>query len=290
MDNTLKTQNVKKKKISFNSFLGIPYYLVLAILVILPLFIMLLYAFTSNNSSIFNIQFTLNNFIKFFSTRDYVGIMFESIWLAIRSTFICLLICYPLAYFISKLPKRTQTILVLLFTSTMWINSLILMHSLKNVFLIAASFVVGGNAEYSQLTIFLGHDYSIIIGTIFLYMPYMFLPIYTQMTKIDKNLLEGAADLGANKFQTLVRVVFPLTLSSVISSCLVVLLPATTTLVVSEIMGNGQRPLIGNLIERQTGSRFGEMAAYSIILAVAMLIIVAILKSMDRYEEVLSNE
>lgn len=290
MEANLNSVTTKKKKIQFNTFLGIPYYAMLAVLVILPLFIMVLYAFTTNTASIFNIKFTLNNFIGFFSEKSYVGSMFESIWLAIRSTFFCLLICYPLAYFISKLPRRTQTVLVLLLTTSMWINSLILMHSLKNVFLIAGSFVVGADADFTKLSIFLGHDYSLIIGTIFLYMPYMFLPIYTQMTKIEKNLLEGAADLGANRFQTLVRVVFPLTLSSVISSCIVVLLPATTTLVVSAIMGAGQRPLIGDLIERQKGARFGEMAAYSLILAVALLIIVLVLRAFDRYEEVLSHE
>lgn len=290
MRENFKSIEKKAKKVQFNTILGVPYYLMLVILVILPLFIMVLYAFTKNNASLFNVQFTFDNFIKFFKTPAYVGSMFESIWLAIRSTFICLLICYPLAYFVTKLPRKKQTIVVLLLTSSMWINSLILMHSLKNVFIIVGSFVVGSNAQYNELTLFLGHDYSLIIGTIFLYMPYMFLPIYTQMTKIDKNLLEGAADLGANKFQTLTRVVFPLTLSSVISSCLVVLLPATTTLVVSEIMGAGQRPLIGNLIERQQGARFGEMAAYSLILAVAMLIIVLVLKMFDRYEEVLSHE
>ena len=109
------------------------------------------------------------------------------------------------------------------------------------------------------------------------------------MTKIDNNLLEGAEDLGANKLQIVSKVVFPLTLSSIISSCLIVLLPATTTLVVSEIMAYGQRPMIGNLIERQV-SRFGEMAAYAMILGTILLLIVLVIKRFDKYEEVLANE
>ncbi|MBN3490204.1 ABC transporter permease [Acholeplasma equirhinis] len=285
-------QTNSKEKIKFETVLGIPYYIALVVFVIVPLLIMALYAFTTNETrSIFNIKFTTDNFLRFVNTPSFVNSMWESIWIAIQSTFFCLLICYPLAYIVSLMKKRTQTILVLLLTATMWINSLILIHSMKNVFLIAGSFFVGGNAPFLQQAIFLGHDYSIIIGMIFLYFPYMFLPIYTQMTKIDHHLLEGAADLGANKFQTIIRVVVPLTMSSVIASCLVVLLPATTTLVVPEIMAYGNRPMIGNLIERRGGSgNFGEMAAIALILTLVLLVIVFVMKKLNRYEEVLSND
>lgn len=280
---------LKKKKVSFDTILGIPYYLLLIIFVFIPLLIMILYAFTKPNESLFNIRFTLVNFEKFFNTQAYVKSLFESVWIALLSTIVSLVISYPLAYVITKLKKQIQIALVLLITANMWINSLILIHAIKNVFLIAGTLVVGNDASFIQKAIFLGHDYSLVIGTVFLYFPYMFLPIYTQMGKIDINLLEGAEDLGANKFQIVTKVVFPLTLSSVISSCLIVLLPATTTLVVSEIMAYGQRPMIGNLIERQV-SRFGEMAAYAMILGLVMILIVFILKRFDKYEEVLANE
>lgn len=280
---------LKKKKVSFDTILGIPYYLLLIIFVFIPLLIMILYAFTKPNESLFNIRFTLVNFEKFFNTQAYVKSLFESVWIALLSTIVSLVISYPLAYVITKLKKQIQIALVLLITANMWINSLILIHAIKNAFLIAGTLVVGNDASFIQKAIFLGHDYSLVIGTVFLYFPYMFLPIYTQMGKIDINLLEGAEDLGANKFQIVTKVVFPLTLSSVISSCLIVLLPATTTLVVSEIMAYGQRPMIGNLIERQV-SRFGEMAAYAMILGLVMILIVFILKRFDKYEEVLANE
>lgn len=280
---------LKKKKVSFDTILGIPYYLLLIIFVLIPLIIMVLYAFTKADSSIFNIRFTFVNFTAFFSEKIYINTLLESIWIAILSTIVSLLISYPLAYIITKLKKRTQLILVLLITANMWINSLILIHALKNIFLIAGTMIVGNDANSIQKAMFLGHDYSLVTGMVFLYFPYMFLPIYTQMTKIDINLLEGAEDLGANKLQIVTKVVFPLTLSSVISSCLIVLLPATTTLVVSQIMGNGKREMIGNLIEAQI-SNFGKMAAYSIILGLAMILIVLILKKFDKYDEVLANE
>jgi len=282
----------KKKKLSFDSILGIPYYVFLVVFVIFPLLIMMLYAFTSNaQANIFNIRFSFENF-GIFLTSDYVfKSLLESIWLAILSTLLCLAICYPLAFMVSRLKRRTQTILVLFLTASMWINSLILIHSLKNVFLLAGNLVVGFDKSFPANAIFLGHDYSIIIGMIFLYFPYMFLPIYTQMTKIDENLFEGAADLGANKFQTIFRVVVPLTLSSVFSSCLVVLLPATTTLVVPEILTSGNRKMIGNLIEfLYNESQFGQMAAVALVLTVSLLIIVGIMKLLNRYEEVLSND
>lgn len=287
-----KSKSDKKNIFQLDFFLGLPYYVMLVVFIIIPIFILVLYAFTEGGDSLFNIRFTLANFEKFFSQSIFIERLIESIWLAIRSTFYCLLICYPLAYMVSRLKKRTQTILVLLLTATMWINSLILMHSLKNVFLIAGSWVAGSNASYTEQAMFLGHDYSIIIGTIFLYMPYMFLPIYTQMTKIDPALIEGATDLGANKIQSLFKVVLPLTLSSVISSCLIVLLPATTTLVVNQIMGDSRRPLIANLIEQQSKKigAFGEMAAYAMILSLIMFIFVWVLNKFDRYEEVLANE
>src|SRR5690554_3914313 len=173
--------NKKKKKIvSFNSILGIPYYVLIIVFVFIPLLIMILYAFTKADSSIFNIKFTFANFEKFFKTRAYVNSLFESIWIALLSTIVSLAISYPLAYIITKLKKKTQTILVLLITANMWINSLILIHALKNVFLIAGTLVVGDSASFIEKAIFLGHDYSLVIGTVFLYFPYMFLPIYTR--------------------------------------------------------------------------------------------------------------
>ena len=127
----------------------------------------------------------------------------------------------PVAYMVSRLRPRVQTTLVLLITATMWINSLVLAYALRSVFILAGAWLFGENR------ILLATDMSLVVGIVFIYLPYMFLPIYTQMTKIDPSLLESAADLGANKFQTIFKVVVPLTLSSVISGSMIVLLPAT---------------------------------------------------------------
>ncbi|HEY8406033.1 MAG TPA: ABC transporter permease [Acholeplasma sp.] len=275
-----------KFKLNFDLALGIPYYAVLFIFVIVPLLIMVLYAFTTNTTSILNIQFTLANFEKFFSKIEFIMKLGESLWIAILSTIVCLLICYPVAYMVSRLRPRVQTTLVLLITATMWINSLVLAYALRSVFILAGAWLFGENR------ILLATDMSLVVGIVFIYLPYMFLPIYTQMTKIDPSLLESAADLGANKFQTIFKVVVPLTLSSVISGSMIVLLPATTTLVVSQYLGDGRRPQIGDLINAKMNSlrTYGEGAAYALILALVLLLFVFIFKKLDKYEGVLANE
>ncbi len=276
----------EKGKIGFDFALGLPYYVMLGVFVIIPLLIMVLYAFTANTTSILNIQFTTGNFVKFFSNFEFVMKLGESVWISLLSTITCLLICYPLAFMISKLKPRTQTILVLLITATMWINSLVLAYALRSVFLMAGAWLFGNDR------IFLATDYALVAGTVFIYLPYMFLPIYTQMTKIDHSLLESAADLGANRIQTMFKVVVPLTLSSVIAGSLIVFLPATTTLVVSQYLGDGRRPQIGDLINSKMSNlrTYGEGAAYAMILALLLLVFVFIFKKMDKYEGVLANE
>lgn len=285
VESQIKKSN-SKFKLNFDLALGIPYYAVLFIFVIVPLLIMVLYAFTTNTTSILNIQFTLANFEKFFSKIEFIMKLGESLWIAILSTIVCLLICYPVAYMVSRLRPRVQTILVLLITATMWINSLVLAYALRSVFILAGAWLFGENR------ILLATDMSLVVGIVFIYLPYMFLPIYTQMTKIDPSLLESAADLGANKFQTIFKVVVPLTLSSVISGSMIVLLPATTTLVVSQYLGDGRRPQIGDLINAKMNSlrTYGEGAAYALILALVLLLFVFIFKKLDKYEGVLANE
>jgi spermidine/putrescine transport system permease protein len=285
VESQIKKSN-SKFKLNFDLALGIPYYAVLFIFVIVPLLIMVLYAFTTNTTSILNIQFTLANFEKFFSKIEFIMKLGESLWIAILSTIVCLLICYPVAYMVSRLRPRVQTTLVLLITATMWINSLVLAYALRSVFILAGAWLFGENR------ILLATDMSLVVGIVFIYLPYMFLPIYTQMTKIDPSLLESAADLGANKFQTIFKVVVPLTLSSVISGSMIVLLPATTTLVVSQYLGDGRRPQIGDLINAKMNSlrTYGEGAAYALILALVLLLFVFIFKKLDKYEGVLANE
>ncbi|MFA7417730.1 MAG: ABC transporter permease [Acholeplasma sp.] len=273
------------KKLNFEFYLGTPYYLMILILVLIPIGLMLLYAFTTDANNLVSIRFTIDNFKEFFIQPTFVSSMLESVYLSLFSAVICLIICYPLAFILSRRKLVTQKILVAVITSNMFINSLLLAYAVRSIFeMIGTTFF--GEARY-----LLGTDLAIISGMVYLYLPFMLLPIYTHMAKLDKNLFESAEDLGANKLQTIVRVVIPMSLSSVLTGFMMVFLPASTTLVITRYLGDGQRKMIGDLIDLAFKSgKFGYGAAIALVLAVILLIFVFLIKKVDKYEGVLANE
>ncbi|NLK12439.1 MAG: ABC transporter permease, partial [Candidatus Phytoplasma sp.] len=164
-------------------------------------------------------------------------------------------------------------------TAPMWINMLIRANGLKQIFSMVAPNL-------------LGTDFAIITGMVYMYLPYMVLPIYTSLSKIDDSLYESSADLGANKLQTIRKVIIPLSLSGVMSGIMMVFLPAATTLVVPKYLGDGKRYMIGNLIDEAIllKGNYGYGAAVSLILGILMMVLIYFIKKIDKYEEVLSNE
>lgn len=281
-----KQQPIKDtKKLNFEFYLGSPYYVMITTLVIIPIVLMLLYAFTTDASSLVSIRFTIDNFIEFFVQPTFISSMLESVYLSFVSAVICLLICYPTAFILSRRKLVTQKIMVALITSNMFINSLLLAYAVRSIFEMI------GSAFFDQPRYLLGTDLAIISGMVYLYLPFMLLPIYTHMAKLDKNLFESAEDLGANKLQTIVRVVIPMSLSSVLTGFMMVFLPASTTLVITRYLGDGQRKMIGDLIDLAFKSgKFGYGAAIALVLAVILLIFVFLIKKVDKYEGVLANE
>lgn len=267
------------KKINKSLYLGIPYYILMTTLIILPFFIMILYAFSSTSSGIFNIEFTLNNFSKFFNEPVFIKTMFESLYLAAISTVITLLIGYPISYIITKLKPRTQVLMIALITSPMWINLLIRANALKQV----------TDMFFPKL---MGTNFIIIFGNVYVFLPFMVLPIYTILSKLDKNLLESSADLGANPFQTFYKVILPLSLSGVISGCMMVFLPAATTLVIPKYLGDGKRTMIGQLIELKViqAHDYGYAAAVSIVIGAILIGFIVLIKRFDKYNEVTDDE
>lgn len=273
------------KKLNFEFHLGMPYYLMILILVLIPIGLMLLYAFTTDANSLVSISFTVDNFIEFFRQPTFISSMLESVYLSFISAFICLIICYPLAFILSRRKLITQKILVAVITSNMFINSLLLAYAVRSIFEMI------GSAFFDDARHLLGTDLAIITGMVYLYLPFMLLPIYTHMSKLDKNLFESAEDLGANKFQTIVRVVVPMSLSSVLTGFMMVFLPASTTLVITRYLGNGQRKMIGDLIDLAfKNGKFGYGAAIALVLTVILLFFVFLIKKVDKYEGVLANE
>jgi len=275
-----RSKRKEKKKVKFEQILGLPYFVILAILIVLPILLLLLYSFLIETSN-FDLTFSLNHYINFFREPLFLRSMGRSIRIAFLGTLFSLIIGYPLAYIISLSKPRTKALLVLLITAPMWINMLLRVLALKQVF------------EMINLRLHLTET-ALIIGMVNIYLPFMVLPIYSVLDKMDKNLYEAAADLGATKMQTLIKVVIPLSLSGVLSGVIMVFLPMATTLVIPKYLGPSGKNLIGNIIEQAITKRqyggYGYGAAISVVLAIIILLMVSLMKKVDKYQEVGINE
>jgi spermidine/putrescine transport system permease protein len=261
-----------QKKISTEHILGMPYYALLIILIVIPILMMILYSFqTDQPHGIFVISLTLKHYLRFLSEPLFIKTMGQALYLAGVSTTVTLIIGYPIAYIISRSKPRVQLLLLLLISAPMWINMLLRTRALQQV------------VEMINPDI-LGTNFIIIFGMSYLYLPFMVLPIFTVLNKMDENLFQSAADLGANKFQTIVKVVIPLSLTGILSGIMMVFLPAATTLVVPKYLGNNIL-LIGNLIEKAfLGGQYGYGAAISVLLAIIIMGFVKLIKKVDRYQ------
>jgi spermidine/putrescine transport system permease protein len=260
-----------KNKLSLRdlNLMGSPYYVVLFFLILIPLILILFYAFSERVNDLF-ISFSFNYFRQFLNEPAFIKTMLDSIKLAIYTTLVTLFIGYPTAYLITKSNKKTQTLLILMITAPMWVNMLLRTLAWKQIF------------EMLNASL-LGTDIAIITGMVYVFLPFMVLPIYTVLSKIDPKLYEAADDLGANKFQTFLKVTLPLSITGVLSGITMVLLPAATTLVIPKYLGKN-RYLIGNLIEDRflTAGNWGYGSAIAIILSLVIMAMVIFTKKLDR--------
>ncbi|MBE6596071.1 MAG: ABC transporter permease [Ruminococcaceae bacterium] len=239
--------------------------------VVAPLIFVLYYAFTDASGA-----FTTANVSAFF-TEKYLLIFFRSLKLAVIATAICLLLGYPIAYFISRSKARTQKILILLLMLPMWMNFLIRTYAI--MVLIQDTGIINtflGNFGIDPIHI-LGTEGAVIIGMVYDYLPFMILPIYSVMAKIDNRLIEAASDLGCNGFGVLRKVILPLSKSGVISGLTMVLVPSISTFYISQKLGGVDTLMIGDVIEQQyTASNYNMTASLSLILMLILLIGLAI--------------
>lgn len=269
----LKPSTKKKTKLSLEHILGLPYQAVIGFLIIVPLILMLVYSFQAKTgSAVFSLVFTLDNYLRFFNEPIFVNLMAESIFLAFGATIITLCIGYPIAFIISRSKPKTRALLILLVTAPMWINMLLRTRALQQVLTMIDPDLLGTNL-------------AIMIGMTYNFLPFMILPVYTVLAKIDNSLFESAADLGANKLQTMIKVIIPLSLSGILSGIMMVFLPAATTLVVPKYLGEG-RFLIGNLIENAMISQgdFGYGSSIALVMAGLILVFLYLIKKVDTYQ------
>ncbi|MBR7117476.1 MAG: ABC transporter permease [Clostridia bacterium] len=257
---------MKKKRSLMQYICAAPHIFWAVLFIVLPLIIVLGYAFTDADGN-----FSFSNIT---SLTDYAPIFGLSLELAIIATAVCLFIGYPLAYFIAKAKPRTQKILIMLLMLPMWTNLLIRTYS------IMAILDDGGFLNSLLNTSFhiVGTKGAVIFGMVYDFLPYMVLPIYTCISKIDKNMWEAAADLGCSPVTTLVKVIFPLSMSGIISGVTMVLVPSISTFYISQKLGGGTFELIGDTIERQfvTGA-LNVGAAISLVMMILILISIGIM-------------
>lgn len=265
---------MKKSKSLMRSIAAAPHIFWAVLFILLPLFIVVYYAFTDSEGN-----FSFSNIV---SLPDYASIFGLSIELAVIATFVCLIIGYPLAYIISKAKPKNQKFFIMLLMLPMWTNLLIRTYS------IMAILDNGGilNTILGTSMKIVGTKGAVIFGMVYDFLPYMVLPIYTCISKIDKNMWEAASDLGCNNFTTLTKVILPLSRSGIVSGITMVLVPSISTFYISQKLGGGTFELIGDTIERQfVSGALNVGAAISLVMMVLIIISLTIMNKFGNSDE-----
>ena len=265
------------------SQLAIPYIVWAVIMLVLPVALIAFYSVTEPGNSIFSFSVTLEHYVTFFTDPDFLKILWRSLWIAIKTTIICLLLGYPTAYFISRCGERLQNNLILCITIPMWINMLVRTYAwiglLTEGGFIQRIFAILGLGE----TELLYTEGAVLLGMVYNFLPFMILQINTSLCKMDGALLEAGSDLGANPVQTFARVTLPLSLPGVVNGITLVFLPAVSSFFIPKLLGGGKYFLIGNLIENQfiTVGEWNFGSAISMVMAFIMMLLMAIVRKLE---------
>lgn len=277
---------MKKNKLALFS---IPYVIWMALFVVAPIIMVVIYAFSTASGG-----FTLDNFARM---GTYTVIFTRSFKLAIIATFVCLLIGYPLSYIMAKEGPRFQRVGMMLIMLPMWVNFLLRTYSwmsilekngLINQFFSAIGLfdlinsIFGTNIQYFHM---IGTQGAVVLGMVYNYLPFMILPIYSVIVKLDNSLLEAARDLGANSTAVFRKVIFPLSLPGILSGVTMVFVPSVSTFAISRLLGGGTQMLLGDLIEQQfLGGAYNPHLGSAIAL-VMMLIVIVCMWVMNHFGE-----
>ena len=248
-----------------------PHIVWMIMFIVAPMIFVIGFAFTNEKN-----EFSFSNITHL---TQYSNVFILSIAFALIATVICLIIGYPLAYFMAKSGPKARTVLLILLMLPMWCNLLIrtyaLMALLDNGGLLNSLLEKMG---FEKLYI-VGSYFGVILGMVYDFLPYMVLPIYTSICKIDKRYAEAAADLGCNSFKTMTKVIIPLSMSGVVSGITMVFVPSISTFYISQKLGAGKIDLIGDTIERlfQTPTTYNIGAAISLVMMILILISVGVM-------------
>ncbi len=267
------------------SQLAVPYIVWTVIMLLLPMILIVLYAFTDTGNEIMTFRFTLANFAKFFTDPDFLLVLWRSIKIALKTTVICVLIGYPIAYFIAFSSDKVRDMLILAITLPTWINMLVRTYAWIGL-------LSNGGIFQSLLGIFglgdtelLYTEGAVLIGMVYNFIPFMILQINTSLSKMDRSLTDASHDLGADGIQTFLRVTLPLSLPGVVSGISLVFLPAVSSFSIPKLLGGGQFFLIGNVIENQfiTVGEWNFGSSISLIMALIMMGTMYLIRRLDAY-------
>ena len=246
--------------------------------IVIPLLMVIYYGFTGDDGS-----FTLEN-VKRILAPHYLKSLWLALVLSLVSTVACLVMSYPLAMILSKLKGNKSQLIVLIFIIPMWMN--FLLRTMAWQTLLEKNGVINTVLRFLHLPTLriINTPYAIILGMIYNFLPFMLLPIYNSLIKVDLSVIQAAEDLGANKFQTFTKVIFPLTLPGVISGITMVFVPAMTTFVLSDLLGGSKILLIGNVIEQQFKqvNNWHMGSGLSLVLMIFIAISMAIMNKYDK--------
>lgn len=250
--------------------LAAPYLIWMVVFTIFPLAIVIYFAFTNKDG-----QFTLENIM---ALGQYTTVFTRSIVLAVIATVICLVLAFPISFMLSRLKASRQSMMLMLIMLPMWMNfllrtyawmSLLEMNGLINRFL--GLFGIG---PFQMINT----SGAVVLGMVYNYLPYMILPLYTIMVKIDSSVIEAAQDLGANMFHVLTRVLIPLSMDGITTGITMVFVPSISTFIISRMLGGGSNLLIGDLIELQF---LGNSYNYNLGSAMSLMLMVIVLLCMS---------
>ena len=266
-----------KKKI-----LAAPYLVWMAVFIVVPLIMVAYFALTDDTG-----KFTIKNISD---VGQYANIFVRSIWLSVIATAICLVVAYPVSFLLSRMEKHKQGTMLMIVMLPMWMNFLLRTYAWMTL--------LGNNGIINHLMGLIGlgpyklinTSGAVVLGMVYNYLPFMILPLYSVMEKIDKSVLEAASDLGCSSMNVLFKVIVPLSLPGITSGITMVFVPAISTFIISRMLGGGSNLLIGDLIEMQfLGNSYNPNlgAAISLVLMVIILMIMTIMNQFSPDDQVL---
>ena len=272
----------KHKRFSGKSLLSFPYVLWMSAFIIIPLIMIVVQGFTAKDGS----GFTLEN-IKLIADPIYLNALWLSLKLSFVSTVVCLIIAYPLALILKNMKLKSNSFIVLIMVLPMWMNFLLRTIAWLNILEGNGILNTILKALHLPTVSIINTPTAIVIGMVYNFLPFMILPLYNALVKIDDNTINAARDLGANSFVTFCKIIFPLSMPGVISGITMVFVPSLTTFVISNVLGGSKINLIGNIIEQKftLEGNWNAGSGLSLVLMIFILISMTFIAKYDKEGE-----